>query len=522
VVRPRLPAAGKDGTVLGVDEFHDVPAQDLRLVRIAVKGEPGRVDVDHSPAARDAHGLQGILEEGPVFPLRLHEGVFRPLAVRDVPQDRQHRRRVPAGIPQGHVGHAVEGHVLAVPVRQHRVAAVDAAVPERPDRVTGVGFAGPLPPAEHFVAFAAHAVRGKPALRLVVAPDDVELPVDHYHAVAYGAEDRVELALAGAQGLLGTHALLHLAGQLQVRAVELRRSLLHPPLEFLARPPELLFRLPERGDGALELRVDVFELHRGLFPRPLEEVGEGGNDEKGRKEAQLEVQGIRREGAGRILPHEEDNGRHEHDQRSGQPRPGAQDKRRDQGIGKVPDVGRVVHPAGEEQVVVQDPDDHHGAVEGRHEVLRPAQEENQERQEQGGAVVQTGEPRVVLKVGERSEQDEIENADQREGVEHEDLPRDITAQILPDPAADQIEGDPFQFLHVQGHGLGQAPGRKHRAGASELPWDKQVPCHFGPRRGKRADTYVRDFYRLFLGVGSLTGRASASRKWRPAGFLTPG
>jgi hypothetical protein len=138
-------------------------------------------------------------------------------------------------------------------------------------------------------------------------------------------------------------------------------------------------------------------------------------------EAQLEIARIGREGARRVLPHEESNGRDEHHKRSGKPRPGAEDKRRDQGKGEVPDVGRVVHPAGEEQVIIEHPDDTDTAIEGRFVVLRPAQVDDQVREDKCGAEIQRGEPGVSLEVGKRAQQVEIEDADQGEGVEDDDF-----------------------------------------------------------------------------------------------------
>jgi len=469
VIRPRLAALRKDVPVLGVDEFHHVPAEDLRLVPVAVQGEPGRVDVDHPAVARDAHGLHGVLEQRPVFPLRLREGLLGPLAVRDVPQDGQDRRRGPVGVPQGHVGHAVEEGLLPLARRERRVAAVDLPVLERPEGIAGIGLAGPRVSAQRLVALAALAAHGEGVFRLLVVPDHVEVPVDHDHAVADGPQHGVELPLARPQGLLGALALLHLGRQLQVRLVELGGPLLHPALELLARPAQLLLRFLEGQDGALELRIDALEFQRRLLPGPLEEIGKGRDDEKGGDEAQLEIAGVRREGARRVFPHEERDRRNEHHERRGQPRPRPKDERGDQGVREVPDVGRVVHPAGEQQVIIQDPHDYDRRVEGPHVVLRPAKVDDQIGQDQSGAVIQRGEPWVSLNVGQRAQQDEIEDADQGEGVEDDNLARNIRAEILSDPSADQIEGDPLEFLHVQGHGLVPAPGRSRRWGCGEIP-----------------------------------------------------
>jgi hypothetical protein len=202
---------------------------------------------------------------------------------------------------------------------------------------------------------------------------------------------------------------------------ELRGALLDPLLELLARLAQLFLGVLQGGHGALEFRIDAFEPHRGLLPRPLEEVGECGDHEKGGDEAQFEIQRVCREGARRVLPHEEGNGRDEHHKRSGKPRPGAEDKRRDQGKGKIPDVGRVVHPTGEEQIVIEHPDDTDAAEECRLVVLRPAQVDDQAGEDKCGAEIQSGEPGVSLEVGKRAQQDEVEDADHGEGVEDDDL-----------------------------------------------------------------------------------------------------
>jgi len=76
VVRPCLPALQENVSGRRVNEFHDIPAQNLALVLVPVQGKPGRVDVDHPAFAGDAHCLHGVLEEGPVLSLRIHERVL--------------------------------------------------------------------------------------------------------------------------------------------------------------------------------------------------------------------------------------------------------------------------------------------------------------------------------------------------------------------------------------------------------------------------------------------------------------
>ena len=60
-------------------------------------------------------------------------------------------------------------------------------------------------------------------------------------------------------------------------------------------------------------------------------------------------------------------------------------------------------------------------MEGRLVVLRRAQIDDQAGEDKGGAVIQRGEPGVSLEVGKRAQQDEVEDADQGEGVEDDDL-----------------------------------------------------------------------------------------------------
>ena len=96
-------------------------------------------------------------------------------------------------------------------------------------------------------------------------------------------------------------------------------------------------------------------------------------------------------------------------------------------------------------------------IECRLVVLRPAEVNDQTGEGKGGAVIQRGEPGVSLEVGKRAQQDEVEDADQGEGVEDDDLAVQIPPQIVAHPAADQIEGEPLQLLHVHGHGLVPTP-----------------------------------------------------------------